>query len=120
MNGEGETPYQVSLQTGHREVVNSHAGLWDVVLRTDATHPEVMEEKRAKIRSQKMMAWLGVYPGVWVSTHKQSNMTPMESASSAAPGLGKVLSRCALASAACFFPSGVPSDMHIMMLVRSA
>jgi len=47
-------------------------------------------------RLQKMMVWLGVQPGVCVSTRIQSSMTPAESASSAAPGLGKVLSRCAL------------------------
>src|SRR5258708_18015699 len=59
-------------------------------------------------------------PGVWVSTRIQSSMTPTESASSAAPGLGKVLSRCALTSTAWLFPSGVPSDTRMTMLVRLA
>src|SRR5216684_3117668 len=58
--------------------------------------------------------------GECVSTHIQSSMTPTESASSAAPGLGKVLSRCTLTSMAWCFPSGMPSDTRMTMLVSLA
>lgn len=68
--------------------------------------------------SRKTIACLGDQSGVFTSTRIHSSMTPTEIASSAAPGLGSVLSRCEFTRTACSFPSGVPSEIRTTMLVR--
>lgn len=54
-----------------------------------------------------MMECVGSQVGVFVKTRIHSSITPTDSASSAAPGLGSVLSRCAFTSTACPFATFV-------------
>lgn len=67
---------------------------------------------------RKTIACLGDHSGVLTNTRMHSNIMPTEMASSAAPGLGSVLSRCEFTKTECALPSGVPSEMRTTMLVR--
>lgn len=55
---------------------------------------------------------------LWMSTLAMSSMIPTVMASSAAPGLGRVLSMCELRRIARDLPSSVPSEIRKRTLVR--
>jgi hypothetical protein len=55
---------------------------------------------------------------LWMSTLATSSMIPTDMASSAAPGLGRVLSMCELSRIARDLPCSVPSEIRKIILVR--
>lgn len=60
--------------------------------------------------NRKTIALFSSRSGVWPIIRRASNMTATPAASSAAPGEGSVLSRCALTRIAFSLLAGVPSD----------